>query len=148
MNEDAKSIELKSSFSAVVAFTGSNDEEVFDVELNKDVASLTYDEVEAAICDAVDKKHGYSNESFEDEAPYEIASIVVNEGDESYPVLCEDDDTSELMHSKVYDKFLVLPWAIYELTPECKLWMKMKEMHLISEDASFDFDKYHKLVES
>ena len=143
-NEDNESVKM--SFSAVVEFTNGEDE-TFDVELSKSIDELTYDEVEISICNAVDNKHGYTEEDFEDESPYEIVSIVINDGDESYPVISETDDDTELKCSKAYSKYLVLPWATYELTPECKLWMKMKDMGIINKDAPFDFDKYHTLVD-
>lgn len=97
--------------------------------------------------DAVDKKHGYTINDFEDDSPYSIVSIVINEDDESYPVISETDDDSELKQSGVYNKYLVLPWALYELTDEAKLWMKLKENGIIDEDEPFDFEKYHSLVE-
>ena len=145
-NEDNKSSRL--SFSAVVVFSDNNEEETFDVEISKCIDDLTYDEVENAIMDAVDRKHGYTINDFEDDSPYSIVSIVINEDDESYPVISETDDDSELKQSGVYNKYLVLPWALYELTDEAKLWMKLKENRIIDEDEPFDFEKYHSLVEA
>lgn len=139
---------VKTSFSAVVMFLDDGEEETFDVELSKPVEELAYDDVEFAFCDAVDSKYGFKPEDFEDDdPPYKIINIVVNDGDESYPVLSESDDDSEIKSSKVHSKYLVLPWAKYGLTPEAKLWMKMKDMHMVSEDEPFDFNKYHALVE-
>jgi len=139
---------IKTSFSAIVMFLDDGEEETFDVEIHKPVEELTYDEVESAIYDAVDTKYGYVEEDFENgSSSYDVISIVVNDGDESYPVLSESDDDSSIKKSKVYSKYLVLPWAKYSLTPECKLWMKMKENGIVDEDAPFDYEKYHILVE-
>lgn len=142
--------EYVSSFSAVVMFLDDGEEETFDVELSKPVEELTYDEVDDAVCQAVDEKYGYTAKDFEDEdyVPYNVIDIVVNEDGESYPVVPEDADIEKLKAELDVKKFLVLPWAKYALTPECKLWMKMKETHIISEDEPFDYMKYHKLVET
>lgn len=136
----------KLSFSAVIEFTKDHSNETIDVELNKNIDSLTYDEVEDAICNLVDEKYGYDIEDFEDDTPYNIIDIVINEDGESYPVLPEEDLNN---FDKELDvkKCLVLPWAKYSLTPECKLWMKMQENGLIGENEPFDYEKYHKLVE-
>lgn len=141
----------KSIFSAVVKFDG-NTEEVFDVEINKPECKLTYDEVVDAIDDAIVNKYPEYEicpDCIDDdyECPYEIVDIVINDGEESYPVIAEDDDDSELKKSKAFTKYLVLPYATYSLTPECKLWMKLKENGIISEDEPFDYEKYHKMVE-
>ena len=134
------------SFSAVVEFAGDSSNETFDVEVASDINSLVYDDVENAICDAVDAKHGYSLDDFEDAAPYKIVDIVINEDGESYPVVPEDADLEKLDNEIDASKYLVLPWARYALTPEAKLWMKMKDEGIIDEDAPFDFEKYHRLV--
>lgn len=140
--------EYVSSFSAMVMFLDDGEEETFDVELSKPVEELTYDEVENAICQAVDEKYGYTAKDFEDEdyVPYNVIDIVVNEGGESYPVVPEDADIEKLKAELNTKKFLVLPWAMYGLTPECKLWMKMRESGVLADDAEFDYDKMHKLV--
>ena len=104
----------KTSFSAVVMFLDDGEEETFDVEIGKPVESLTYDEVEEAIWNAVDEKYGYDIEDFEeDNAPYEVVDIVVNEDGESYPVVPEDADLKKLEAELDIKKFLVLPWAKY-----------------------------------
>lgn len=143
-NEDNN---VKTSFSAVVMFLDDCEEETFDVEIGKPVESLTYDEVEEAIWNAVDEKYGYDVEDFEDDnAPYEVIDIVVNEDGESYPVVPEDK-IDKLDAELDVKKYLVLPWAKYSLTPECKLWMTMKENGIVDEDEPFDYEKYHSLVE-
>lgn len=138
------------SFSAVVKFDDGH-EDTYDITLNKGIDALTYDEVVNAFDDAVDKSMGYS---FSDDEvmdpdfklPYEIVDIVINEDGESYPVVAEDADTSALSKSTVFEKYLVLPYATYSLTPECKLWMKLKENGMLKEDAPFDYDTYHDML--
>lgn len=143
-NEDN---DAKTSFSAMVMFLDDGEEETFDVEINKSVENLTYDEVEEAICNTVDEKYGYAAEDFEDDnAPYEVIDIVVNEDGESYPVVSEDK-IDALDAELGVKKCLVLPWATYSLTPECKLWMTMKENGVVDEDEPFDYERYHSLVE-
>lgn len=137
----------KLSFSAVIEFTEDHSNETIDVELDKNIDNLTYDEVEDAICNLVDEKYGYDIEDFEDDTPYNIVDIVINEDGESYPVLPEDANLDNFDKELDVKKYLVLPWAKYSLTPECKLWMKMQENELIGENEPFDYEKYHKLVE-
>ena len=137
----------KLSFSAVVEFADDNTNDTIDIELDKDISSLTYDEVEEAICNEVDQKYGFSIEDFEDDDPYRIIDLVINEDGESYPVVPEDADIKTLDKELDVKKYLVLPWARYSLTPECKLWMKMKENGFVGEDEPFDFETYHKLIE-
>lgn len=148
----------KTSFSAVVKLPKENyngEDFTVDVELDKDEEHLTYDEVE----DAVYKElfsHMPMLERMVDESDIDdddawptIVDLVVNSLDgESYPVVSESmaDKIAVLNEDKSYTKYLVLPDAVYSLTPECKLWMQLKEEGIINEDAEFDFDRYHNLV--
>ena len=147
----------KTSFSAVVKLPedifGGEDITV-DVELSKDEEHLTYDEVEDAVMQELYAhmpllKQMAEEADIEDDSVFpEIVSIVINADDgESYPVVSESMDQTELKRSKTWTKYLVLPDATYCLTPECKLWMELKKQGIIDEDAPFDFDKYHALVE-
>ena len=144
----------KTSFSAVVKLPERYDyEEVtIDIELDKDEEHLTYDEVEDAIYKNVDEQYHYSSNiddnNIDDDSLFpEIISIVINSDDgESYPVISESMDDSELKKDGTFAKYLVLPDAVYSLTPECALWMNLKKNGIIDEDAPFDFDKYHALI--
>ena len=100
------------------------------------------------MCNAVDEKYGYAIEDFEDRdnEPYKVIDIVVNDVDGSWPVFPDDADIEKLRRELDVEKFAVLPWARYGLTPECKLWMAMKEDGIVDEDEPFDYEKYHKLV--
>ena len=148
----------KTSFSAVVELPYDYDydynEVTVDVEFDKDEEHLTYDEVVDAVYDTVDKV--FSCRSYEDEEEYEferedyptIVSLVINADDgESYPVISESMDDSELKKDKAFSKYLVLPEARYYLTPECKLWMELKKEGILDEDAPFEFEKFHKMLE-
>ena len=151
-----KTKNVKTSFSAVVELPSEYEdtETTVDVSLDKDIDYLTYDEVEDAIYDAVNKKYGieYDEDEILDddiELPT-IIDLVINETDgESYPVVAESDEPriAELKSSHAYLKYLVLPDAKYQLTQECKLWLDMKKHGMIDEDAEFDFEKYHEFVE-
>ena len=147
----------KTSFSAVVELPDdyNRSEVTVDVEFDKDEEHLTYDEVVDAVYDTVDKV--FSCRSYEDdEEEYEferedyptIVSLVINADDgESYPVISESMDDSELKKDKAFSKYLVLPEARYSLTPECKLWMELKKEGILDEDAPFEFEKFHKMLE-
>ena len=148
----------KTSFSAVVELPYDYDydynEVTVDVEFDKDEENLTYDEVVDAVYYKVDKMFGYK--SYEDEEEYEferedyptIVSLVINADDgESYPVISESMDDSELKKDKAFSKYLVLPEARYSLTPECKLWMELKKEGILDEDAPFEFEKFQKMLE-
>ena len=135
----------KSVFSANVVFKDGFDETI-DVVIDKDDMSLTYDEVEYAIYDAVNKKHHFVDVDFEEDAPYHVSDIMILTDEGIYPVVPEDFDMNAIDNDKQYEKYLVLPYARYSLTPECKLWMKMKLDGIINENEEFDFDKMHELI--
>ena len=135
------------SFSAVVEFADDNTDKTYDVEVEKSIDDMTYDDVIDAVCKAVDNEYGFTDDDFEDEDPYKIIDIVVNDGDQSYPVVDENTDVDSLDFGDVH-KVLVLPWARYALTPECKLWMKLKENGMLAEDDEFNYDEMHKIVEA
>ena len=136
----------KSHFSAIVQLKNGFEDQI-DVTLDKKATDLTYDEVYDAICNAVDAEYMFSIKDFEteDDSPYNIVDIVINEDGESYPVISDSDDVEQFTNSG-YQKILVLPNAQYSLTPECKMWLKLKESGIIDKDAPFDFAKYHALV--
>ena len=147
----------KTLFSAVVELPDdyNHSEVTVDVEFDKDEEHLTYDEVVDAVYKTVDKV--FSCRSYEDnEEEYEferedyptIVSLVINADDgESYPVISESMDDSELKKDNAFSKYLVLPEARYYLTPECKLWMELKKEGIISKDEPFEFEKFHKIIE-
>lgn len=134
----------KTSFSAVVK-TPLEDETVVTVELDKSVEDdLTYDEVIDAVYNKC-QDETCLDPDYDDGV--EIIDLVINDEDgNSYPVVSESMDSTELKESMVYDKFLVLPDARYELTPEAKLWMAMKESGIVDKDSPFDFEAYHSIL--
>lgn len=148
----------KTSFSAVVKLPKENyngEDFTVDVELDKDEEHLTYDEVVDAVYNElfyqlpVLKVEVDESDIDDDDAWPTIVDLVINSLDgESYPVVSESmaDKIAMLDKDKSYTKYLVLPDAVYSLTPECKLWMQLKEEGIIDEDAEFDFDRYHNLV--
>ena len=143
----------KTSFSAVVELPkdlyGCN-ETTLDIELDKDEEHLTYDEVEDAIYNRVDEIYGpitYDDDCDDEDYP-QIVSIVINCDDGSYPVISESMDDSELKNDNAFEKFLVLPDACYSLTPECQLWLDLKKEGILDEDAPFEFEKFHRMIEN
>ena len=146
----------KTSFSAVVELPDDYgcSEVTVDVEFDKDEEHLTYDEVVDAVYYKVDKMFGYKSYTDEEEYEFEredyptIVSLVINTDDgESYPVISESMDDSELKKDKAFSKYLVLPEARYSLTPECKLWMELKKEGILDKDTPFEFEKFHKMLE-
>lgn len=146
-------INKKTSFSAVVELPYDYEEVTINVELDKDEEHLTYDEVEDAIYDKIQEEYNEPDvdadiEDLTDEDYPHIIDIVINADDgESYPVISESMDDTELKKDQSFNKYLVLPDATYTLTPEAQLWMNLKKNDIIDEDAEFDYEKYHKMVE-
>lgn len=143
----------KTTFAAVVELPYGGEEVNVKVELDKDETSLTYDEVTDAIYNKVAEEHGCpdpllpSDELDDEDFPRIVDLVIYNADDgEYYPVISESMDDSSLKDSIVYTKYLVLPDATYSLTPECKLWMELKQKGIIDEDAPFDYEKYHQIV--
>ena len=143
----------KTSFSAVVelpeSYSYGCDETTIDVEFDRDENHLTYDEVEDAIYKKVDdifKPNEYDDD--EDGDYPKIINIVINCDDGSYPVISESMDDSELKEDDAFEKFLVLPDAHYSITPECQLWLDLKKEGILDEDAPFEFEKFHRMIEN
>ena len=99
------------------------------------------------VCDAVDREYKLdcALEDEDGEPPYEVIDIVINVNGESYPVVSEVHDVNKL-REEGYEKILVLPDALYSLTPECKIWMELREAGIIGSDAPFDYAKYHAIA--
>ena len=138
---------------SVIATINRNDKSIettidFTIDTN-DVSNLTYDEVEQAALNEIDKMFDFTIDDYEDN--YDLVSIdiiMIHDDDGTFPVISEDRDPREVANENGVDKVLILPWATYSLTAEAKLWMKMKELGIISENSEFDYDKYHKLLEN
>ena len=90
----------KSHFSAIVQLKDGFEDQI-DVTLGKKATDLTYDEVYDAICNAVDAEYMFSIKDFEteDDSPYNIVDIVINEDGESYPVISDSDDVEQFTNS-------------------------------------------------
>lgn len=146
--QERKTMKTKTSFSAIVDVPDFGKEIQVDVELDKGIGELTYDDVIDAIYDKLDDTYGiYDDNNTDDNDEITIGDIVINETDgESYPVISESMDDSKLRASKVFTKYLVLPNARYTLTKEAKLWMELKKNGLIDEDTPFDFNRFHDLI--
>lgn len=119
----------------------------FSLKAN-DSECLTYDEVEFA---AYDKKDAEYPKSYYPKAELNGLILIKNDSGNWCPVLSESDkkEIKEIKESKKYDMFLVLPDAVYSVTPEYSLYMKMVEIGAIDPDKfEFDYEKMHSIVES
>ena len=116
------------------------------VTMSKPIEELTYDEVEIAISDKFDEKNPPT-----DRLRTELHKITIvdeKDPDIQWPVFHEDDPEIDVQQKmKTCKQFLVLPNAVYSLTPECKLWMKLIEKGVLEEDSEFNFEKMHSLLE-
>lgn len=129
-------------FSAVVEFS-DGENYTFDVEVAGDKSTIVYDDVEDAIYKAVEKEYP----TYDDDPDYKIVDIVNYNDGVSYPVVPDDKTKAELeLEFDPGTKVLILPRACYALTPECRLWLELKDTGIIDEDAPFEFDKYHEMV--
>lgn len=113
---------------------------VFEYEISKNVEDLTFDEVEFIALDYMDDVYP--------EKYYPAVKLgqiyVFNEDDKKwYPVCVEDSEMP-----KDYEKVLVLPYARYDLTEECRLWYALKEQNIIDQDEEFNYDSMHSILTS
>lgn len=125
---------------------GKSEVVTFTVNLKKSDGRLTYDHVEFAAYDEIDKI--YPKEYFPKTDIDGFILIHDDWGDWS-PVVSESNmyAIEELRKSHDYNRFLVLPDAHYSLTPEFSLYHKMVESKLIDEHlVPFDYEKMHKIM--
>jgi predicted alpha/beta superfamily hydrolase len=83
---------------------------------------------------------------------YEIfISKLENDGKNYlYPVVSDHDAEEKTekfkKYQSQYDKILVLPEAVYELTPEMKLYFSLIKEGLLTKETEFNFEKMHELI--
>ena len=81
-----------------------------------------------------------------------ISKIEADEKEYLYPVISnyDTDNKTEKFKSyqSKYDKILVLPEAVYELTPEMKLHFSLIEQGILKDNDEFDFEKMHNILMS
>lgn len=129
-------------FSAAVEFSNGKNY-IFDFEIAGDESTIVYDDIEDAIDKVVEKECRTS----EDDLDYKIVDVVNYNDGVSYPVVPDDKTENELeCEFPSGTKILILSRACYRLTPECRLWLELKDIGIIDKDAPFEFNKYHKLV--
>lgn len=139
------SIQLK----AVVSLGGKVETELLftvKAEAGKDETSLYWDDVDDAAY--VEAMKMYPSDSFPKMTVKEILIEKDFDGKKEVCPIIPESKVAEYEKSQKYHAFLALPEYTYQLTPECELWMTLKEHGLIDEDSEFDFDKYHKILET
>lgn len=118
---------------------------VVTYKVRKSAERLTWDEV-------IDGIYG----EFEASVPSryypkaEVYRVFVIDGDGRFPVVAEDDEDeiARLKKSKEYVKFLVLPNAKYVVSNEFRLFSKMLDLGLATEEDGFDHEKMRELIET
>lgn len=125
-----------STFVAMIEFKDGHNETV-EVELEKEDIELTYDEVLNAVFDLVDTRYGYDIN--DEDVPYSIVDIQVIVDDGVFPVVSESETEKlkSLRADKNVSKFLVLPDAVYSISPQYKAFISMKENGLLKDDVEF-----------
>lgn len=130
-------------FSAVVEFS-DGENQTFDFEISGDESVIVYDDVEDAVYKAVEKEYSVYEG---DDIDYKIVDVVLYKDGVPCPVVSDDKTKDELKREfSPGTKILILGRARYALTPECKLWLELKDAGIIDEDTPFEFDKYHEMV--
>lgn len=122
------------------------------INLNKDETELLYDEVEYALLTEMDKL--FPEDDFPKAEIYEIFISKLEDDGKNYlyPVISnyEDEKRTEKFkkYQSQYNKILVLPDAVYELTPEMKLHFSLIKEGILYDNDEFDFKKMHKILMS
>jgi hypothetical protein len=114
----------------------------------KDEGCLTYDHVESAAFDAMEKRFPLEYYPKRDVVDY----IYIKDDTEWYPVVSESDKKtiSKLSKDKKFSKFLILPDAIYSLSPELLLYLKMCDEGILNPKdkfGQFNYEKMHHIIE-
>jgi len=132
-------------FSATVELGPDNAKTVrFDIEKPECGENLTYDEVESRAYGEIEKLYPYE---FYPKSELKKLEIYCSESDEWCEVLSESDEKRiKELTSDGKNRILILPDATYSLTPECKLWMELKDSGILDEDSEFDYGKMKNIL--
>jgi hypothetical protein len=120
------------------------------ITYEKNETELTFDEVEDNLLIEMDKL--FPQNDFPKAEIYEIfISKLENDGKNYlYPVVSDHDAEEKTekfkKYQSQYDKILVLPEAVYELTPEMKLYFSLIKEDLLTKETEFNFEKMHELI--
>jgi hypothetical protein len=126
---------------------GSNE---VTVTYEKSETELTFDEVEDNLLIKMDKL--FPQNDFPKAEIYEIFISKLEDDKKTYlyPVVSDHDADNKTKKFKryqsQYDKILVLPEAVYELTPEMKLYFSLIKQGLLTKETVFNFKKMHTLI--
>lgn len=116
--------------------------------LDRDETELLWDDVVDAVYAAMDK--GFPMDCYPKAEIHEVFILDRDDKAKRYPVVRSNDadKIGELEKSKGYEKFLELPEAMYSLTPEYALFLRMQDEGLVSEGTAFDGDKMRRLLDN
>jgi hypothetical protein len=120
------------------------------VTYEKSETEFLYDEVEDGLLTEMDKL--FSHDDFPKAEIYEIfiSKIEDDEKEYLYPVVSDHDADNKTekfkSYQSKYNKILVLPEAVYELTPEMKLYFSLIKQGILNDNSKFDFEKMHNIL--
>ena len=113
-----------------------------NIEENENGIMCTFDEIEFEADNMIIKEFGK-------DIPIAETEYFIIEDDKRYPVKSEDEDKKIIDKcAKEYGKVLILPVAVYTLTPEMKCYMNMIKSGIIDEDTEFDYEKFKNFLEN
>lgn len=120
------------------------------ITYEKNETELTFDEVEDNLLIEMDKL--FPQNDFPKAEIHEIfiSKIEDDEKECLYPVVSDHDVDNKTekfkRYQSQYDKILVLSEAVYELTPEIKLYFSLIKQGLLTKETEFNFEKMHELI--
>ena len=145
MKKQSRSQSNISKFIGYVKKTDTDEIQEIEVSIAKSIEELTYDEVEFAITYEVSARNSADMLSFE------LQKIAIVDEDDpmlQWPVFREGDPEIKIQKKmSCCKKFLVLPNALYSLTPEYELQMKLVDEGIMSKEDEFDFERMHRVLE-
>lgn len=107
---------------------------------------MTYDHVEMSAMDEMDTRYPHD---YYPKCRIDGFIMIKDDNGGWSPVVSESDTNSinDLKKSHEYDRFLVLPDAVYSLTPEFKLYLSMVKNGTIDENkVEYDYDVMHRIL--
>ena len=113
-----------------------------NIEKNENGIMCTFDEIEFEADDVIIKEFG------KDIPIVETEYFIIEDG-KRYPVKSENEDKKIIdKYAKEYGKVLILPVAVYTLSPEMECYMNMIKSGIIDEDTEFDYEKFKNFLEN
>lgn len=117
----------------------------FFFQMNKQPLELCYDEVVDEAMKILEEKFP---ESFYPSADISMLWVYDGVDEDWFPVFPENSgDEAKVCREGNFKKALVLPYAVYSLTPEMKLFLALKDENYFEDDSEFDFAEMHRILE-